>query len=250
MTQQDPGALSPRSNALAAPAQPDGHGQGVAIPDYLQDTYWWAYLHPRAVHIFERQWLVNLILWGNFARLRDLALDQLGPVINERVLQIACVYGNFTENLTRRFGPQGSLDVIDVAPIQLRNLAAKLKDPRGVSMHRQDSTALQFEDGSHDSVVLFFLLHEQPLAARRKTLAEALRVTRPGGRIVIVDYHRPHWLNPMRYLMTLVLRTLEPYAMDLWRQEISEALPADVQPARIQKSTRFGGLYQLVVITR
>ena len=50
-----------------------------SVPSYLSDTYWWAYVHPRAVRLFERQWLVNLILWGNFARLRDAALDALGP---------------------------------------------------------------------------------------------------------------------------------------------------------------------------
>ena len=48
------------------------------IPQYLETTYWWAYLHPNAVRIFEREWLVNLILWGNFKRLRDLALADLG----------------------------------------------------------------------------------------------------------------------------------------------------------------------------
>ncbi len=50
----------------------------AAIPFYLSETYWWAYIHPQAVNIFERQWLVNLILWGNFARLRDAALAELG----------------------------------------------------------------------------------------------------------------------------------------------------------------------------
>src|SRR4051812_39825350 len=39
----------------------------VGVPAYLQETYWWAYVHPNAVRLFERQWLVNLILWGNFA---------------------------------------------------------------------------------------------------------------------------------------------------------------------------------------
>jgi len=34
------------------------------IPGYLQDTYWWAYLHPNSFVFFERKWVVNLILWG------------------------------------------------------------------------------------------------------------------------------------------------------------------------------------------
>ena len=43
----------------------------LAIPAYLEQTYWWAYVHPWAVRVFEREWLVNMILWGNYARLRD-----------------------------------------------------------------------------------------------------------------------------------------------------------------------------------
>ena len=222
----------------------------AAIPEYLHNTYWWAYLHPRAVHIFERQWLVNLILWGNFARLRDAALQEMGEVINGRVLQVACVYGDFTEHLVRRLGPQGSLDVIDVAPIQIKNLQSKLSNPQHVNALLQDSTDLHFEDGSHDLVVVFFLLHEQPADARRKTIAEALRVTRPGGKLVFVDYHRPVAASPFRYLMVPILTTLEPFAMDMWNGEIANWLPSDIKVSKVEKQTYFGGLYQKVVITR
>ncbi len=220
------------------------------IPEYLQKTYWWAYLHPNAVRVFERQWLVNLILWGNFARLRNAALDELGEVVDTRVLQVACVYGNFTEHLVSRLGPQGRLNVIDVAPIQIKNLQAKLKADSRVAVLRQDSNDMQFEDGSHDTTVVFFLLHEQPVEVRHKTIAEALRVTRPGGKIIFVDYHRPVASNPFRYVMVPILTTLEPFAMDLWRGEITDWLPPGTEVAQVEKQTYFGGLYQKVVITR
>ena len=84
---------------------------------------------------------------------------------------------------------------------------------------------------------------------RRATLAEALRVTRPGGQVIVVDYHQPQWSNPLRYLMTAVLKTLEPFALDLWRNEIAAYLPAGRPIASLRKTTRFGGLYQKVVIT-
>jgi ubiquinone/menaquinone biosynthesis C-methylase UbiE len=222
----------------------------VSIPEYLQKTYWWAYLHPNAVRIFERQWLVNLILWGNFSRLRNAALQELGQVIDGKVLQVACVYGDFTEHLVRRLGPQASLDVVDVAPIQIKNLQTKLKNQNRVAVLRQDSTDLQFEAGSHDAVVVFFLLHEQPVEARRKTIAEALRVTKPGGKLIFVDYHRPLAYSPFRYLMVPILTTLEPFAMDMWRGEIANWLPAEIEISKVEKETYFGGLYQKVVVTR
>jgi len=222
----------------------------VPVPKYLQETYWWAYVHPNAVRVFERQWLVNLILWGNFARLRDAALHELGAVIDGKVLQVACVYGNFTEHLIKRLGPNGHLDVIDVAPVQITNLHAKLTDTCQVTVQRQDSTDMQFEDASRDGVVVFFLLHEQPVEARHKTIAEALRVTKPGGKLVFVDYHRPVAVNPFRYIMVPILTTLEPFAMDLWRGEITDWLPADIPVTKVEKQTYFGGLYQKVVVTR
>ena len=225
----------------------------LAVPDYLEKTYWWAYTHPNAVRVFERQWLVNLILWGNFSKLRDLALQDMQDVdgvIHGQVLQVACVYGNFTEHVVRRLGPDAHLSVIDIAPVQITNMHNKLGPHPQVSVLQQDSTALQFADASLDTVVVFFLLHEQPAEVRRKTIAEALRVTKPGGKIVFVDYHRPKASSPFRYIMVPILTTLEPFAMDLWRGEIADWLPADHQPAQIEKRTYFGGLYQKVLITR
>ncbi|HET9472247.1 MAG TPA: rhodoquinone biosynthesis methyltransferase RquA [Burkholderiales bacterium] len=219
----------------------------LAVPRYLSQAYWWAYVHPNAVRLFERQWLVNLILWGNFARLRDAALDALGPRLEGRTLQIACVYGDLTERLRARLAPAASLDVADVLRVQLDNLARKLRgDPR-VGLIQTDSAALELPDASYDRALLFFLLHEQPAEVRRRTIAEALRVVKPGGRLVIVDYHRPHRLNPLYGPMTLVLRLLEPYALDLWRHQLGAWLPP--RCGALRKRTLFGGLYQLVTLT-
>jgi ubiquinone/menaquinone biosynthesis C-methylase UbiE len=233
------------------PTTPWAHADAdPAIPDYLEKIYWWAYLHPAAVRFFEREWLVNLILWGNFRRLRDLVLAELGDPIEQKVLQTACVYGNFTQHIAARLGSEGSLDVIDVAPIQLDNLRSKLGADSPVRLHLRDASRLQFPDGSFDAVVLFFLLHEQPEAVRRATLAEALRVTRPGGRVIIVDYHNPRRSNPLRYAMAPILRHLEPFATDLWQNEIAVYLPGGQPPGSLVKETCFGDLYQKVVVTR
>lgn len=219
------------------------------VPLYLSETYWWAYVHPRAIHLFERQWVVNLILWGNFALLRDAALDALGLDSPGRTLQVACVYGDLTAKLLKRAVPGSQLDVIDVLPLQLSNLARKLPSKSAANLIHCDSTTMEFESGSYDRALLFFLLHEQPEEVRRATLAQTLRVVRPGGRIVIVDYHRPSLVNPLYLPMAGILHTLEPYALDLWRREITAWFPESVKAAEVRKTTSFGGLYQMLVIT-
>lgn len=221
----------------------------LSVPRYLAQTYWWAYVHPNAVRFFERQWLVNLILWGNFGRLRDQALDALGSRIEGRTLQIACVYGDLTDRLRARLTTRGSLDVVDILRVQLDNLARKLPgDPR-VGLIQGDSSALDIDTGAYDQALLFFLLHEQPEEVRKRTVAEALRVLKPGGKLVIVDYHRPRRSHPLYWPMVAILKTLEPFAMDLWRHQIGEWFPAGAV-ASCEKRTSFGGLYQLLTVTK
>jgi ubiquinone/menaquinone biosynthesis C-methylase UbiE len=222
----------------------------LPIPRYLETVYWWAYVHPRAVYLFEREWLVNLILFGNYGRLRDRALAELGTRVHGRTLQVACVYGDLTLRLRVALAPDAHLQVVDILPIQLKNLVAKLPSDERVTMLQGDSSSLTAADASFDQVLLFFLLHEQPEPVRRATLAEAMRVVRPGGKIVIVDYHRPARWHPMRPLLRAVFRKLEPYAMDLWRHEIEYFLPDARSPASMDKQTFFGGLYQKLVLIR
>jgi ubiquinone/menaquinone biosynthesis C-methylase UbiE len=117
-------------------------------------------------------------------------------------------------------------------------------------LFQHDSASLGFADNSYAGTLLFFLLHEQPEAVRRQTLAEALRVTAPGGRIVIADYHCPSRWHPLYYLFRPVLALLEPYALDLWRRDISNWLPEGVKVRVESHRTFFGGLYQLLVLVR
>ena len=193
------------------------------------------------------------ILFGNYGRLRDASIAALATdsgQVRGRTLQVACAYGNLTRHLYQSLAPQAGLDVVDVLPVQLANLATKLPaDPR-VCLTQADSTRLGTPDGHYDQVLLFFLLHEQPEAERRATLAEALRVLRPGGKLVIVDYHCPATWHPVRPLMRLIFARLEPYAVDLWRQPLDHFLPEGATPTAARHMTFFGGLYQLLELRK
>lgn len=179
------------------------------VPDYLSTQYWWAYIHPTAVKLFERQWLVNVILWGNYVRLRDAALAEMGQSLSGTTLQVACVYGDLTNCLSHRAtAGGGSIDIVDVLPIQLENLRSKLPADAPARLLAMDATDLKLPDACYDRALVFFLLHEQPRQWREQTLSEVLRVVKPGGKIIIVDYARPRWWHPLRYLFPLLLARL------------------------------------------
>lgn len=217
------------------------------VPPYLEKHYWWAYVRPWALRIFERRWLINLILWGHYRRLRDSALDTMGPVLPGRTLQVACVYGDLSEQLLRRVrAGGGSLDVVDVLPIQLENLRRKLADDT-VGLLARDASMLGLPDAAYDRAILYFLLHEQPPSVRERTLAEAFRVVKPGGSVIIVDFARPVRWHPLRHLWFPLLARLEPFAADLWRQDIAAWLPPSRPGLLLSRRSIFGGLYQILL---
>ena len=221
-----------------------------SVPQYLSKYYWWAYVHPKAVRFWERQWLINLVLLGNYRKLGAAALDELGENLPGRTLQVSCCYGDLTPRLADKVAASGgSLDVIDILPVQLDNLRKKLRPGAPVRIQQMDSTALEFSDARYDRVVLFFLLHEQPRDVRERTVREALRVVKPGGTVLIVDYAQPAKWHPMRYLLLPFLALLEPFAVDLWYSELDQVLPDQMAGRTWRKTPYYGGLYQKLVST-
>lgn len=226
---------------------------GVAIPDYLEKTYWWAYVRPWAVCVFERDWLINLILWGWYESLRDRVLAAMGKKISGTTLKISCCYGALEPMLAKRVqAGHGTLDIIDVAPEQLKNSRRKI--PVGlegpvVNLYHRDACNLGFADNSYDRALLFFLPHEQPEAIRRQTFVEAFRVVKSGGEIHIVEFARCVWWHPLKYIWHSVLYVLEPYAPPIWKQDLTHWMPEQGSGCCVEKSFIFGGFYQIVKIT-
>jgi SAM-dependent methyltransferase len=217
------------------------------VPDYLSRVYTWAYLTPAYSRYLDTSLVVSAILWGNANRLMRAGFSEFEP--GQTVLQPACVYGRFSSRLAGVLGPEGTLHVTDVAPNQVEACRHKLADFPSARVGLAD--AAEPRERQYDGVCCFFLLHEVPEDYKHRIVRHLLEATRPGGKTVFVDYHGPHWAHPLRPLMILVWRLLEPFALALRHNEIaSYATPALAEQFTWRKETYFGGLYQKVVATR
>ena len=113
-----------------------------------------------------------------------------------------------------------------------------------VELRVGDAQALQLDDGAFDAVVLNLILSVVPDPAR--CMSEAIRVLRPGGRIVIFDKFLPDGTEPTwgRRLANLVATGL---GTDLNRRlgDILSGLPCEVVH---DEPSILDGMYRVVLL--
>jgi len=215
------------------------------IPDYLQDTYYWAYISPRNVRLLDREIVVRTILWQQHNRLQKLAFSEIEP--GQRVMQPASVYGSFGPNLARHVGAAGQVDIVDVARVQVDSTTRKLAPFPWARAHH--ANCLDFDHGPYDAIVCYFLLHEVPDDVKHQVVNHLLGQVDVGGKVVFVDYAKPHWWHPLKLITSIVFDTLEPFAKGLWQNEIKD-FSAESERFAWRRETIFGDLFQKVVATR
>ncbi|MCG6859139.1 MAG: rhodoquinone biosynthesis methyltransferase RquA [Salaquimonas sp.] len=217
----------------------------LTIPHYIEAWYRWAYLDRRNARLLDRESIVSAILLGNSHRLRRAALSEIEP--GQRVLQAAHVYGRLIPEIAHRVGPDGSLDVIDIVPLQVALCRRKLQGMGQASARIADAT--DPGDNAYDVVNCYFLLHEVPDDRKRAIVDALLRRVAPGGRAVFIDYHRPKRRQPLRGFYRLLFRRVEPFALSMWNCEIHQ-LASEASAFRWNKKTMFGGVFQKTVACR
>ena len=68
---------------------------------------------------------------------------------------------------------------------------------------------MNFPNQAFDLVSAFLVIHEMPPSLRSAVLADCKRVTKPDGRIMVMDWHLGPYPFPMGYLWRFVRRYFE-----------------------------------------
>lgn len=132
----------------------------------------------------------------------------LGPA--QRVLDLATGTADLAIQVART---EPSVSVVGLDPSSKMLEVGRAKVARGgldarVELVQGDAQTLPFEANSFDSVCIAFGIRNVP--DRRKALCEMARVTRPGGRIAILELSEPRsgWLAAMARFH---IHTVVPY---------------------------------------
>lgn len=162
---------------------------GAAALATLGAALWWR-KNPSACPYGQRFWVEAPHPIITRERLRSV----LRPEAGERILEIGPGTGYYTLDLAEWVGPGGTVEIFDLQQEFLDHTLGRAHE-RGLANVRPtqgDATALPYEEGSMDAVVLTAVLGEipGPVAALR----EIGRVLKPGGRLVVGElFGDPHF---------------------------------------------------------
>lgn len=222
------------------------HASYPDVPAYMTEVYDWAYVDPSWVRWLDHNIVVKTLLFCNDRRLMKRYLDRVQNGM--RVWQVAHVYGDLVQLVAEKVGPEGRFDLTDITPVQIAHAHSKLDAIPQAHIIQQDA-ALHHAEQPYDLVCSFMLLHEVPEDWKRRVVDNMLANVSEKGEVIFVDYHRPAIWHPVRYILQLVNRWLEPFANALWQRDIRE-YASHADDYHWSKETLFGGVYQTVRVTR
>lgn len=153
--------------------------------------------------VAERYDLVNdLLSLGRTKAWRKSATAIIDPGPGMKILDLAAGTGSSSEPLAR-----AGADVIP-ADFSEGMLAAGRKARPHLPFTRADALNLSFEDGLFDVVTISFGLRNT--ADIDKALREMFRVTKAGGRLVVLEFSAPVW-RPFRFVYSNYLMRALPF---------------------------------------
>ncbi|MBB6052195.1 bifunctional demethylmenaquinone methyltransferase/2-methoxy-6-polyprenyl-1,4-benzoquinol methylase UbiE [Armatimonas rosea] len=126
-------------------------------------------------------------------RWRHTAARQAELKAGDRVLDVCTGTGDFACELGRWVGPTGEVIGTDFSKEMLRFGEPKLAKHPNVTLQWADTQALPFPDAHFEAVTVAFGIRN--VADTQQGLNEMARVTKPGGRVVILEFNRP--TNPV-----------------------------------------------------
>lgn len=162
-------------------------------PPYYRRNFHWqtdGYLSRRSAEMYDLT--VELLFLGTADVMRRQIIPPISRFLAEEkyskpcLLDLGCGTGRTLHQIATTH-PGLRLCGLDLSPYYLLVAREVLTDFPNVSLVTENGEYLPFLDGCFDIVTSVYLFHELPQAARLRVLAEAYRVLRPGGLLVIKD---------------------------------------------------------------
>jgi ubiquinone/menaquinone biosynthesis C-methylase UbiE len=188
--------------------------------------------------VFTRVYDPVIALTMRERRWRDLMAARVDADLPEGGVSVdlGCGTGTFAIALGAR-RPDAELIGVDGDP-QILELARAKPGAAGIQWLQGLAQELPLEDGSADVLTTSLVLHHLLPDDKRAALAEAARVLRPGGRLHVADWGRPH--GPLLSGAFFVAQAIDGF--DRTRDHRAGRLPRFIEEAGFGPVETYGRL--------
>ena len=203
------------------------------VPDYYKRNFHYqgdGYLSEESAELYEHQ--VEVLFAGAADAMRRLILAPMrkhfGTSDGEglKFLELGAGTGRTTKFVRLAF-PKAKIVAVDLSSPYLKRAQDQLRNFARHDFLEADAAKLPFLDETFDAVYSVFLFHELPMEARKKVVAEGIRVLKQGGYYGLVDslqlgdvprfdsalerfpveFHEPFYANYVKNPIEHVLKT-------------------------------------------
>jgi ubiquinone/menaquinone biosynthesis C-methylase UbiE len=137
-------------------------------------------------------WCEPILMLGRQEPYNQSIVDALDLEPKHRILDLGCGTGVLTRLIADRLDATAGGFCLGIdAAAKMIEVAEKKRYGPACRFEVMAAENLDLENGSFDAIVSSLFFHHVPFDLKQKSLAEAFRVLRPGGRLVIADMHTP-----------------------------------------------------------
>lgn len=143
-------------------------------------------------------------------KLKNRLLQQSRILPGETVLDVGCGTATLAL-LVKQMHPETTMIGLDV-DLRILKIARRKALDLGVeiTLHAGEASRLPYPNHCIDRLLSSFLFHHLVTENKRRAVAEAFRVLRPGGELHVLDFGKPH--NIYSLLVSYILRWTEEMA--------------------------------------
>ncbi len=221
----------------------------LALPPYLNFIYGHIYRRPEKCVLLDSNLLCNLKAFFQYKKLSATTTKEIKR--SQAVLQMGLTFGNQIDETAMAIGSYGQYDIIDINQNEVTRAIEKYwQIYKNLKIFKQDARTMK-ATASYDVVICFMLLSQVPSASKYQIVNNALKMVKPGGKVVFIDWHNPLYWHPLRYLVRMYNRLYHPFVERLWDRDI-ETYATNKMRGQFSwlKSTYFGRMFQKTVAIR
>lgn len=165
------------------------------------------------------------------ARLRDSYVGAIADHLEANGLPAPKALGDFgcsvgiSTRALQAAWPGAEVTGLDLSPYMLAVAKARAEaEGRSVRWLHGKAEATGLPDGSFDLVSLAFVLHECPQDASRAIIAEAVRLLRPGGTLVMTDNNpKSPVIQKLPPVLFTLMKSTEPHSDEYYTFDVEAA---------------------------